>query len=274
MGRWFGSSGIRGPYDVISPEFGFKLGMAVGKTFRLDKPAFIAADIRATGNIMKSSFMSGYSSVKGDIIDLGLCPTPIPSYLSATKDTLGIMITASHNPPSHNGFKLFWQGGECSQTIEDIIEKNLAHIESSQTIISENLSSWDSVGTCTNTSSSIMIDEYIDYLKKNVTISHNKSDIVIDCANNVPNLVTPLALEQLGFSRVTAINEHLDHIFPGRPSEPTKENLQGLIQAVIDNQADIGIAPDGDGDRFAIIDNEGNLVKATTLINFFIDQDY
>ena len=71
MGKWFGSSGIRGSYNIISPEFALKLGMAVGKYFNLQKPVFIASDIRATGDILKINFMSGYSSLSGDIIDIG-----------------------------------------------------------------------------------------------------------------------------------------------------------------------------------------------------------
>jgi phosphomannomutase len=275
MGLWFGSSGIRGSYDTISPEFGFNLGIAVGRAFSLNNPAYIASDIRATGDILKSAFMSGYSSVSKDIIDLGLCPTPIPSYLSAAKETLGIMITASHNPPSHNGFKLFWKGGECSEIIEESVERYLVELYQPQKPISNNLKPWISVGRCKNTSSERIIDEYIDYIQKNVKISYTNLNIVIDCANNVPNLVTPLVLKKLGISQVTAINKDLDHTFPGRPSEPTKENLKGLIKTVINKEADIGIAHDGDGDRFAIIDDEGNMIAATTMINFFIDHlDY
>lgn len=275
MRKWFGSSGIRGPYDIISPEFAFKLGIAVGKTFSLQKPAYIASDIRATGHILRFYFMSGYSSVSGDIVDLGLCPTPISSYMSANEDTLGIMITASHNPPGYNGFKLFWQGGECSEAIEDKVEQELLSVEKSFSIASNSLHSWNSVGNCINISSEIIINDYIKYLKDNVTFTSTKSKIIVDCANNAPNIVSPLALQKFGFSQVLTINKRLDFTFPGRPSEPVKENLQGLIQSVIDNQADIGVAHDGDGDRFAIIDEKGNFLKATTLISFFIDHlDY
>lgn len=94
MGQWFGSSGVRGTYAEISPAFGFKLGIAVGETFKLGKPVFIASDIRATGDILKFCFMSGFSTVSGDIIDIGLNPTPVLSYISDVKNTLGIMITA------------------------------------------------------------------------------------------------------------------------------------------------------------------------------------
>ncbi|MHA2095547.1 MAG: hypothetical protein ACW98F_13085 [Candidatus Hodarchaeales archaeon] len=275
MGQWFGSSGVRGTYAEISPTFGFKLGMAVGETFKLDNPVFIASDIRATGDILKFCFMSGFSAVSGDIIDIGLNPTPVLSYMSDVKNTLGIMITASHNPPGNNGFKLFWKGGECKEAIEELVEEKIR----SSTIPGSNYSSkeqnWESVGTGSFTNPKPIINDYISHLIRNLNIEFTDSKVVIDCANNVPNFVTPRTLKKLGFSDVIEINKTLDSTFPGRPSEPTAENLQGLISRVIDENANIGIAHDGDGDRFAIIDESGNLIRATTLINFFLDHlDY
>ncbi len=275
MGQWFGSSGVRGPYTDISPAFGFKLGIAVGETFRQDNPVYIASDIRATGDILKFCFMSGFSAVSGDIIDIGQNPTPVLSYMSDIKDTLGIMITASHNPPGNNGFKLFWKGGECSESVEKQIEERIGTSTIPESYYSLNYSKWDSVGTGSFTDPNPIIDDYITLIMQQIRITNTDRKIVIDCANNVPNLVTPLALDKLGFSNIIEINQTLDYTFPGRPSEPTVENLQGLITKVIEENADIGIAHDGDGDRFAIIDETGHLVPATTLINFFLDHlDY
>jgi phosphomannomutase len=275
MGKWFGSSGVRGSYDVISPEFALKLGMAVGKTFNLKKPVFIASDIRATGDIQKSSFMSGYSSYSGDIIDIGLCPTPVLSYMSDISETLGIMVTASHNPPENNGFKLFWKGGECSEETEKKIEDFMETLEPRTEHVEETSLHWESVGMNTSIESSRIIDHFVNFLVKKITISNINTKIVLDCANNVPNLVSPLSLEKLGLENVILINKDLDSTFPGRLSEPTLDNLQELIQKVISEEADLGVAHDGDGDRFTIIDEKGHLIKATTLINFFIDNlDY
>ncbi len=275
MGKWFGSSGVRGSYDVISPEFALKLGMAVGKTFNLEKPVFIASDIRATGDIHKSSFMSGYSSFSGDIIDIGLCPTPVLSYMSDISETLGIMVTASHNPPGHNGFKLFWRGGECNEETEAKIEQFMESLDLGEEDLEKDDSSWNSVGMNSSVESHRIIDHFVNFLKDKIDISYNGSKIVLDCANNVPNLVSPLSLEKLGFKNVILINEVLDSTFPGRLSEPTLDNLQELIEKVNSEEADLGVAHDGDGDRFTIIDEKGHLIKATTLINFFIDNlDY
>jgi len=275
MGKWFGSSGIRGDYNVISPEFALKLGMAVGKTFSLEKPVFIASDIRATGDIQKSCFMSGYSSYSGDIIDIGLCPTPILSYMSNISETLGIMVTASHNPQGHNGFKLFWRGGECNEEKEAKIEQHMESLELEETFLEKNVTSWKSVGMNSSIESSRIIDHFVNFLNEKIDIKNFNSKIVLDCANNVPNLVSPLSLEKLGFKNVILMNKDLDSTFPGRPSEPTLDNLQELIERVITEKADLGVAHDGDGDRFTIVDETGHLIEATTLINFFLDNlDY
>jgi phosphoglucosamine mutase len=275
MGQWFGSSGVRGTYAEISPSFGFKLGIAVGETFKLKKSVYIASDIRATGSILKFCFMSGYSSVSGDIIDIGLNPTPILSYISDVRDTLGIMITASHNPPGNNGFKLFWKGGECSEAVENQVETKIQTTAIPDSYHSSNLSKWDSVGTGLFSNPKPIVNSYLELIADKLNIDQTDQSIVIDCANNVPNFVTPLALKKLGFQNLIEINKNLDPTFPGRPSEPTEENLQGLISVVIDENADLGIAHDGDGDRFAIIDEKGKIIRATTLINIFLDHlDY
>ncbi|MHA1947201.1 MAG: hypothetical protein ACXADW_15060 [Candidatus Hodarchaeales archaeon] len=275
MGKWFGSSGVRGSYDVISPEFALILGIAVGKVFNLQKAVFIASDIRATGDIQKSSFMSGYSSFSGDIIDIGLCPTPVLSYMSEISETLGIMVTASHNPPGHNGFKLFWRGGECNEETEAKIEQFMDLLELGEETIKESAFSWNSVGMNSSIAANRIIDHFVNFLIDKVRMRDNQTKIVLDCANNVPSLLSPLSLEKLGFSNVILINNDLDATFPGRLSEPTLDNLQELIQRVIDEKADLGVAHDGDGDRFTIIDENGYLIKATTLINFFTDNlDY
>ncbi|MHA2347861.1 MAG: hypothetical protein ACXACP_14160, partial [Candidatus Hodarchaeales archaeon] len=174
-----------------------------------------------------------------------------------------------------NGFKLFWKGGECNESVEADIEKNILSTDFFTSLGRSDSLSWNLVGETTVTSSQKSINQFVDYLTQSVTISNFQTKIALDCANNVPNLVTPVVLEKIGLTSVLSINKRMDSTFRGRPSEPTKENLQELIQIVREQKMDIGIAHDGDGDRFAIIDDQGNLVKATTLINFFIDHlDY
>ena len=271
MARWFGSSGIRGSFDKISPNFSLTLGIAVGRALKSSKPAFIASDIRATSDILKSSFMSGFSSVSGTIINIGLCPTPVISYISSSrKNTLGIMITASHNPPSNNGFKFFFNGGECGEDFEAKVENFLQDELNRNNKDKMLLQSWKNVGISKYDKVNSYISAYTRYILSKIEIKHQDRKIILDCANNVPNLVSPQVLNRFGFE-VSTINETLDASFPGRPSEPTSENLTVLKKRVIEENADIGIAHDGDGDRFALIDERGNFIHSTTIINFFLN---
>ncbi|MHA2074322.1 MAG: hypothetical protein ACW97X_06865 [Candidatus Hodarchaeales archaeon] len=275
MPRWFGSSGIRGSYQDINPEFAMNLGKAVGRVFKKKKNSYIASDIRATSNLLKSCFLSGFTSESGSIVDIGLAPTPVLSYISQYKRTLGIMLTASHNPPSNNGFKLFLNGGECSEQIEldvaKILEKNLT----SPMINIDPSNEWKDTGVISHASNIDFINKYLRSLLNYFNFKIKNQKIVLDCANNVPNLVSPYALKNIGVSDLITINSELDSSFPGRPSEPSAVNLQTLKKRVVEENAYLGIAHDGDGDRFAIIDEKGDFVNSTALISCFVDHlDY
>ncbi|MFW9904941.1 MAG: hypothetical protein ACFFFH_11455 [Candidatus Thorarchaeota archaeon] len=275
MPKWFGSSGIRGSYDEITPLFSMNLGKAVGKSFQSSTSTYIASDIRFTSDILKTCFSSGFSSFSGPIIDIGLCPTPVISYItSINHNSLGVMVTASHNPPSNNGFKFFLNGRECGKNFEVKVEKNLRHLING--VISNEIpqNSWKTVGITKYDETSTYINQYVRNLYKKIKIKNPEMRLILDCANNVPNFVSPKVFNQLGFGVIT-INDSLNPTFPGRPSEPSSTNLSVLKKTVIEEGADIGVAHDGDGDRFAIIDEQGNFVNSTTIISFFCDHlDY
>ncbi|UCE13450.1 MAG: hypothetical protein JSV04_14865 [Candidatus Heimdallarchaeota archaeon] len=275
MPRWFGSSGIRGSFSSISPQFSMKLGMAVGRNFTSSKAAYITSDIRFTSDLLKSAFISGFAHVSGAIIDIGLCPTPVISHISSVRDTLGVMVTASHNPPSNNGFKFFLNGAECGEVFESNVEKSLEYELERPTFDQSLFHSWENVGVARYKDSKSFIKDYISYLFNKIKTKDIDRKVVLDCANNVPNLVSPHTFRKFGNIRLTTINNTLDASFPGRPSEPTSKNLQLLKNTVIEENADIGIAHDGDGDRFAIINEHGEFVNSTTIIDFFLDHlDY
>ncbi|MFX0125989.1 MAG: hypothetical protein ACFFAE_20380, partial [Candidatus Hodarchaeota archaeon] len=210
MPRWFGSSGIRGPYSKITPNFSMTLGMAVGKIFQASKQAYIASDIRFTSDLLKTCFISGFCYYSGKMIDIGLSPTPVISYITSIRDdTLGVIVTASHNPPSNNGFKFFLNGRECGEDFEVKVEKIL-HYEIERSLIDKiSLHSWKNVGITKYDNNQIYIDNYINHLLSNIKIKNRVMKIILDCANNVPNLVSPNVLKHLGFDVIT-INDTLD----------------------------------------------------------------
>jgi len=270
LAKWFGSSGIRGNFELVSPKFAFDLGCAVGHfDFLSSNNTFIASDIRLTSDILKSSFISGYNSMGKNIIDIGKVPTPVISFISKMYETMGVMITASHNPPQNNGFKFFMNGGEGDLLFEEKIE---SYLQSILEIGKYNLNkTWDSVGVNNSQSSDKYLSNYLDYLLKSVKIKQKPQKICVDCANNVPSLVTPKIFQLIGIENVITLNEKLDGLFPGRPSEPTDDNLSTLKETVVNEGADMGIGQDGDGDRFAIIDENGEFISSTSMISFFVD---
>ncbi|MFW9855844.1 MAG: hypothetical protein ACFFFG_12335 [Candidatus Thorarchaeota archaeon] len=268
--QWFGSSGIRGSLEDISPKLCFDLGKAVALTLNSQNPVYIASDIRSTSSLLKTAFMSGYSSYSGVVIDIGLTTTPVLSYVSANYETLGVMVTASHNPPSDNGFKFFFNGRECVEDFERKIEEKL-HLRVEKKNSPHPAVPWHRVGTISFKSNVRYIEEYLNLLSNKVEMGNIEYRIILDCANNVPSLVSPFMFQKLGFTGVITINEEFDPLFTSRPSEPSPENLELLIETVKEEKADIGIAHDGDGDRFAIIDEKGNFVSSTSLICFFLD---
>jgi len=270
--KWFGSSGIRGSFDIISPEFSLKLGLAFSKMFDNPKAVYISSDIRSTSQILVSAFVAGYTTRSGPVNSIGLCPTPVLSYLSAIQDVLGVMITASHNPPSNNGFKFFLKGAECSSDFENKVEMEMQKFQNESVYLTAN---WLDSQEIKYQSNKFPIERYIDYLLSKVAVHSYKGNVILDCANNVPNLVSPYAIRRICTSddQVILLNETLDFNFPGRPSEPTSQNLEVLKRHVkeMDSENVIGIAHDGDGDRFAIIDEHGDFIDSTAVINFFID---
>ncbi|MHA1973159.1 MAG: hypothetical protein ACTSW1_09210 [Candidatus Hodarchaeales archaeon] len=274
MGKWFGSSGIRGAYENISPDFAMSLGRAVQKAKSENEwdTAYIASDIRLTSDILKSAFMSGFNSAGGEVIDIGKTTTPVIAFLSQIESTLGVMITASHNPPMNNGFKFFIQGGEGDNNFEKRVESELSQYLSNTGFESN---SWDKVGYSFTQDNRAAVEKYIQYLLSQVNLKRISMVLCVDCANNVPNQIAKLIFKNIETRKVIYLNEKLDGLFPGRPSEPTAQNLKRLKEIVLEESADIGIAQDGDGDRFAIIDEKGQFITPTALISFFIDHlDY
>lgn len=255
----FGTAGIRGPLSRVSCELVQDIGFALG-SYLGGGAVIVGQDSRITGKMLKLAISSALQSTGVDVIDVGMLPTPVLSYLAKNMDVrAGIMITASHNPPSDNGIKIFNENGvEFSKGDEDSVE-NIIDIKA------YNLVSWDRVGKKTIYNDGIQ--EYKNYLK---TFFHFETDIkvVVDCANGVGALVLPDILRSFG-CRVITVNSQIDGFFPGRPAEPTPQNIINTCKIVKSINADIGIALDGDADRIAVIDSNGSVVLDDTLIAFF-----
>lgn len=256
----FGTAGIRGPLSKVSPELCMNVGMALATYLGNDGKVVVARDGRVTGQMLFHALTSGIMAGGVDVLDAGSLPTPLLAFASYNYVVDGgVMLTASHNPASDNGIKLFTpEGSEFDLTTETQIEELVGDT-------SFNLARWDEIGTLRTLDT--VIEEYIDYLLGFVEMERELR-VVVDCANGVGALVAPRVLQRMGCKVITT-NSQLDGFFPGRPAEPTPENIREFTQVVRSTGADIGFALDGDADRVAVVDGDGTIVQDDALINLF-----
>lgn len=252
--KWFGSSGVRGvAFEDFTLELAIKIGAATGTKH---KDTVIGRDVRLTGQIFSSAVASALMSVGADVCDVGIVTTPTLAYAARDRDC-GVMITASHNPPEYNGIKLWNPDGSSFDT------RQIEEIESVM-IKGARAADWRHVGSMTEDQNATA--EH----KERILSFSGKSEIkvVVDCANGPASLLTPFVLGEMGCDVVT-MNGQLDGRFPGRPGEPTMENLSSLQKAVIKLGADLGIAHDGDADRMVAIDDKGRYAGGDALLKVF-----
>lgn len=257
----FGTSGIRGIYpNEVTPELMLKLGLTLAYYLGSKGDFLVGGDCRLTTQVLKMALTSGLIAGGVNVFDSGLIPLPVLTY-GIVKYSLsgGAYITASHNPPEHNGVKIFdCRGLELSSEDEEVIEG----------LISEgkfNYVSWSSVGRYSELSG--VIDDYLDDLSSRLMPKEfrRRVRVIVDTANCVTSLVTPKLLTNLGCEVIT-INSSIDGRFPGREPEPRSDVLQPYLRAVKELNVDLFLAHDGDGDRLAVIEPSEGFIKQDRLI--------
>ncbi|WP_336135746.1 phosphomannomutase [Natronomonas amylolytica] len=249
----FGTAGIRGDVrSYVTPS----LALAVGQAAAADGDEFVVGrDGRETGSALVAAVEAGLESGGADVTRLGQVPTPALAY--ASQGRRGIMVTASHNPPTDNGLKLFADGTEYDLDAETAIE---SRVDSGS-----NLADWDDWG---DASRSDVLDDYrsavVSYVRQTVGEAEGVS-VAVDCGNGMASLAAPQVLRELG-ADVVALNANVDGHFPGRESKPTPESLEDLRAFVADGDFDLGIGHDGDADRLVVVDADGEVVHEDTVL--------
>ena len=252
MAKYFGTNGVRGLFNMLTPELAMRLSQAVGMYFMRGR-ILIARDGRVTGECLKHAVLSGLQSVGCETIDLDHCPAPTAEFMIKRLKADGlIIITASHNPAEWNALKVVDGSGvtisrERGEAIEALMEKIV-------------LAQWDKVRPGrTYESAAYEHIEAISGLVDKEKIRKRKLKLALDCGNGMAALIAPKMFKEFGCEIVT-LNSHVDGRFPGRPSEPTEANVKALIEAVKAEKADAGLAWDGDGDRVVFVDETGAYV--------------
>lgn len=245
---------IRGIYpDEINESGALKLGKAIAKYLDV-KNIIVGYDARASTPVLVKNLIEGILSQGIKVSLIGQCTTPLFYFaVNNSENSGGIMVTASHNPPQYNGFKIVRSGG-----IPVSLNSGLANIrELSETEIKD----VDTIGQVDKLN---FTDKYIDKIVKLSGAGKINKDlkIIIDASNGMaPVVLEPLAQKlNLNFERLYF---DIDGSFPNHAPDTSKEtNLTDLKKRVLDSGADVGFAFDGDGDRVAMIDEKGQRVGA------------
>jgi len=261
--QYFGTDGIRGAVGTspITPDFMLKLGWAAGSVFAKKGGArnkiLIGKDTRISGYMFEAALEAGVTAAGVDINLLGPMPTPAIAYLTRTlRAQAGIVISASHNSYQDNGIKFFaGDGSKLSDDIEFDIEEQLSKTIS--TVPPQLLGKASRVTDAAG--------RYIEFCKSrvNTDLKFNGLKIVLDCAHGSTYHIAPSVFEELGAS-VTAIGVSPDGLNINEDSGSTSPAR--LAEAVLLEEADIGIAFDGDGDRVVMVDHLGNVVDGDQIL--------
>lgn len=270
MGRLFGTDGVRGVIgETLTPELALRLGRAIGAYFGPGSRVLVGRDVRAGGEAILGAVAAGLMFEGVKVYKAGLLPTPTLQY-SVRRNGFdgGVMVTASHNPPEYNGVKVIAADGveiprEDERVIEEYYFKGVGGRPASwRALVDDPKLHTTAIEDHVNG-----IIEQVDAEK----IRRKGFKVVVDCANSVGSLETPLLLRRLGVKAIT-LNCNLDPEFPGRLPEPTVETLQLAAKLVVASGADFGVGHDGDADRAIMITDRGEVLwgdRSGTLLTAF-----
>lgn len=254
----FGTDGIRGSAgsadSLLNPNLVNAIGVATGIVFQEQAQILIGRDTRKSGLEIERALIAGLTSVGVNVTLIGVIPTPGLAHLVLTrKADAAIMITASHNPASDNGIKIFGSNGqkiadEIEQEIEQLIEnKSRVKISKEGSVVK------DENGR----------NDYITYLLSTISKPLNGITVVVDCAHGSASTYAPEVLKRAG-SEVIVIGASPDGENINKGCGSTHLDL--LAEKVLQSGADLGIAHDGDADRALLIDGQGKIVDGDALL--------
>ena len=262
MSNFFGTDGIRGEVgkSPITADILLKVGWAVGSVLKEqheNASVIIGKDTRVSGYLFESALEAGFLSAGVNVGMLGPMPSPAIAYLTqAFGATAGVVISASHNPYQDNGVKFFSSKGvKFSDETQKAIEKK----------ISMPMSSVGSASIGKARRYEQALGRYIEFCKSTFDKSCDLSNlkIIIDCANGATYHIAEDVFSELGAS-VSMINNTPDGYNINRDCGAT--DTKHLQKEVLENNADLGIAFDGDGDRLIMVDHKGQKVDGDELV--------
>ncbi|MHA1613403.1 MAG: phosphoglucosamine mutase, partial [Candidatus Thorarchaeota archaeon] len=262
-GKLFGTSGIRGSItEKSTTDLALNLGRALGTFLEGTGTVGIGTDARTSKDMLRNSLVAGLLSTGVDVVDLGIAPMPTVAYYSQVEGiSASVVVTASHNPSADNGFKFFNKGREFVREEEVFLE---TCISKGQYLTAK----WDECGEVRFLD---IKDQYLTHVNDFLSSRGKQSDgtkVLVDLANGAATEYTPHLLLEMGFS-VTTMNSHQDGHFPGRPAEPSPRNLGDAMKMAANSDFAVTVCHDGDGDRLAVIDEQGEFIDQNRVIALF-----
>ena len=266
--KLFGTDGVRGEANVVlTAELAYQLGRAAAYVLKRDgipgkeNAMVIGKDTRISGDMLEASLIAGICSTGVNVYQAGVIPTPGVAVLTCMLNAMaGVVISASHNPYQDNGIKFFSPLGtklpdEVEAAIEAVIADGLKDVPSP---------SGAEIGRVIAYPEGA--EKYSDFLQRKVDGDFGGLRVVADCANGAASFIAPKLLRSLG-ADLTAISCRPDGININNNCGST--HLEQLQKAVQEQQADLGIAYDGDADRLLAVDQNGRVVDGDRLLLIF-----
>lgn len=263
MGTLFGTDGVRGIANYeLTPELAFELGRAGATVLSKNNKHtlfIVGKDTRKSGDMLDNALCAGILSVGGNVIKVGVLPTPAVAYLTRYYGAdAGVVISASHNPFEYNGIKFFNGDG---YKLDDLIEEKIEDIIARGINVASNITG-DGIGQCLREEASAT-DLYCDYLLTTIDERLDGMTVALDCANGAAFQTAPKVYRALG-ANVHVIGNEPDGVNINRDIGSTHpEKLQKLVKEV---GADVGMAYDGDADRLIVVDENGNVIDGDQTI--------
>ncbi len=253
---------IRGIVDtVLTPDAVRAIGHALGSeaVARGQKAVAVGRDGRLSGPALAGALAEGIRAAGVDVIDIGCVPTPL-TYFAAYQ--LGcdscVSVTGSHNPPDYNGLKMVLGGQTLYGDMIQSLRRRIADDELVRAAAPGALRQAD-VATA-----------YVDRVAGDVKLARTMK-IVVDCGNGVAGGIAPELFRRLG-CEVVALFCEVDGSFPNHHPDPSKpENLQDVIRALRDTDAELGLAFDGDGDRLGVVTKDGEIIYPDRQLMLFAE---
>ena len=251
---------IRGVYGVdLSEDLAKAIGLAYGTMLGNRGRVVVGRDVRLSGEALASATAEGLAEAGCDVMDVGLVTTPM-SYFAVVHLNAdgGIQVTASHNPPEWNGFKLIKKGGET-------LSAGAGMEELRDMVLQGRFRKGERRGKIEKID---ILESYVEFITSKVEIERPLK-IAIDYSNGAAAISFPKIAERVGL-KIEALNDVPDGRFPGHPPEPREDTLKDLQDLVVKTRADFGAGFDGDGDRVVFVDDKGRILSGDIALAIFV----